>query len=73
MSMRSMEVRSFFLSLRPFVGAARVDCRLGVGSPWGAGTLAGPTGSRQPTLLELDLAKAQGEAFDQILSRVSFD
>ena len=33
------------------------------GSPWGAGTLAGPDGSRQPSALELDLATTQGKAF----------
>lgn len=30
------------------------------GSPWGAGTLAGPDGSRQPSEVELGLAKHQG-------------
>lgn len=29
------------------------------GSAWGAGTFAGPTGARQPTTLELDLAQHQ--------------
>jgi NAD(P)H dehydrogenase (quinone) len=38
------------------------------GSPWGAGTYAGPTGARQPTALELKIATAQGEAFAQALS-----
>ena len=29
------------------------------GSAWGAGTFAGPTGARQPTTLELDIAQHQ--------------
>ena len=29
------------------------------GSAWGAGTFAGPTGARQPTALELDVAEHQ--------------
>ena len=33
------------------------------GSPWGAGTFAGPDGSRQPTALELEIAQIQGESF----------
>jgi len=31
------------------------------GSPWGAGTFAGPTGARQPSKLELDVAEHQGK------------
>ena len=30
------------------------------GSAWGAGTIAGSDGSRQPTALELELAEFQG-------------
>jgi NAD(P)H dehydrogenase (quinone) len=33
------------------------------GSPWGAGTYAGPTGERQPSKLELELAEIQGSEF----------
>lgn len=33
------------------------------GSPWGAGTFAGPDGSRSPSELELKMAKIQGQAF----------
>ncbi|KAI0305216.1 flavoprotein-like protein [Multifurca ochricompacta] len=33
------------------------------GSPWGAGTFAGPDGSRQPSALELEIAEIQGNAF----------
>ncbi|KAJ5188052.1 Minor allergen Alt a 7 [Penicillium cf. griseofulvum] len=40
------------------------------GSPWGAGTFAGPDGSRQPTALELSIAEGQGKAFYEIVSRV---
>jgi NAD(P)H dehydrogenase (quinone) len=43
-----------------------------VGSPWGAGTLAGPTGARQPSELELEVARRQGSAFWNIVSKVQF-
>jgi NAD(P)H dehydrogenase (quinone) len=33
------------------------------GSPYGASTLAGSDGSRQPTEMELDIARSQGEYF----------
>lgn len=33
------------------------------GSPWGAGTFAGPDGKREVTDLEYDIAKAQGSSF----------
>jgi len=42
------------------------------GSPWGAGTFAGPDGSRQPSALEKTIAEKQGKAFWQIVSRVNF-
>ncbi|KAL4945509.1 hypothetical protein BDV06DRAFT_209381 [Aspergillus oleicola] len=42
------------------------------GSPWGAGTFAGPDGSRQPTALELSIAEEQGKAFYQTVNRSSF-
>lgn len=42
------------------------------GSPWGAGTFAGPTGARQPTKLELDVAEAQGKGFYETIAKVSF-
>lgn len=42
------------------------------GSPWGAGTFAGPTGARQPTKLELELAEAQGKQFYGVVSKVNF-
>ncbi|KAM3066030.1 flavodoxin-like fold protein, variant 2 [Clarireedia jacksonii] len=42
------------------------------GSPWGAGTFAGPDGSRQPSALELEIALAQGEAFGNAISKVNF-
>ncbi|KAJ5725581.1 Minor allergen Alt a 7 [Penicillium malachiteum] len=41
------------------------------GSPWGAGTFAGPDGSRQPTALELSIAETQGKTFYETVSRVS--
>lgn len=42
------------------------------GSPWGAGTFAGPDGSRQPTPLELEVAKIQGEKFWEHIVKVKF-
>jgi len=33
------------------------------GSPWGAGTLAGTDGSRQPSAIELEIAEIQGKTF----------
>ncbi|OCH88519.1 1,4-benzoquinone reductase [Obba rivulosa] len=42
------------------------------GSPWGAGTFAGPDGSRQPTALELELATLQGKHFYNTVSKVKF-
>ncbi|KAH6908833.1 NADH-quinone oxidoreductase [Coprinopsis sp. MPI-PUGE-AT-0042] len=43
------------------------------GSPWGAGTLAGGNGARQPSKLELDIAIAQGEGFWKTVSKVNFN
>jgi len=40
------------------------------GSPWGASTLAGPDGSRQPSKTELVLARRQGELFAGTIRRV---
>jgi len=42
------------------------------GSPWGAGTFAGPTGARQPTKLELEIAEKQGHAFYEAVAKVNF-
>ncbi|ORX92454.1 flavo protein WrbA [Basidiobolus meristosporus CBS 931.73] len=39
------------------------------GSAWGAGTLAGPDGSRQPTAKELEVARSQGQNFAQIVAK----
>ncbi|KAH8732846.1 flavoprotein-like protein [Phaeosphaeriaceae sp. PMI808] len=39
------------------------------GSPWGAGTLSAPDGSRQPSALELEVAVAQGKAFYEAVSK----
>jgi len=42
------------------------------GSPWGAGTFAGPTGARQPSALELEVATLQGKQFHGVVSKVKF-
>ncbi|KAG1878945.1 flavoprotein-like protein [Suillus subluteus] len=42
------------------------------GSPWGAGTFAGPDGSRQPSALELELATLQGKGFWDVVSKYKF-
>lgn len=39
------------------------------GSPWGAGTLAGADGSRQPSDSELEVAAIQGKAFGTVVSK----
>lgn len=39
------------------------------GSPWGAGTIAGPSGSRQPSELELQTARIQGKSFAETVAR----
>lgn len=42
------------------------------GSAWGAGTFAGPDGSRQPSALELEVATLQGKHFWNTLAKVKF-
>ncbi|KAK1225580.1 flavodoxin-like fold protein [Marasmius sp. AFHP31] len=42
------------------------------GSPWGAGTFAGPDGSRQPSELEKEIAQLQGKQFYGVVSKVKF-
>ncbi|THU96911.1 flavo protein WrbA [Dendrothele bispora CBS 962.96] len=42
------------------------------GSPWGAGTYAGPTGGRQPSALELEIATLQGKHFFNTVNKVKF-
>ncbi|KAL1741364.1 flavoprotein-like protein [Schizophyllum fasciatum] len=42
------------------------------GSPWGAGTFASGDGSRQPSALELEIAKTQGKQFWEIVSKYQF-
>ena len=42
------------------------------GSPWGAGTFAGPQGERQPSEKELYIAKTQGKVFWEAVSKVNF-
>ena len=37
------------------------------GSPYGAGTMAGPDGSRQPSKEELKLAHVHGKSFGEIV------
>lgn len=39
------------------------------GSPWGAGTFAGGDGSRQPSALELEIARTQGEHFYKAVAK----
>ncbi|KAJ7764402.1 flavoprotein WrbA [Mycena metata] len=38
-------------------------------SPWGAGTYAAPDGSRQPTELELEIARVQGKGFWGVVNK----
>lgn len=48
------------------------DVEFFVGSPWGAGTFAGPDGSRQPSPLELEVATIEGKQFWEYVSKVKF-
>ncbi|GMM27407.1 flavodoxin-like fold family protein [Martiniozyma asiatica (nom. inval.)] len=41
------------------------------GSAWGAGTIAGPDGSRQPTALELEISKIQGKDFASVVEKLA--
>lgn len=41
------------------------------GSSWGSGTIAGANGTRQPSQLELDVAKVQGESFAKVAKKLS--
>ena len=41
------------------------------GSPWGASTFAGPDGSRQPSVVELRIAKQQGKVFAAKVKQMS--
>ncbi|KAI8320219.1 protoplast secreted protein 2 precursor [Martensiomyces pterosporus] len=41
------------------------------GSAWGAGTVAGPDGSRQPTQKELEIAETQGEEFGKVMAKLA--
>lgn len=38
-------------------------------SPWGAGTLSGADGSRQPSALELEIAEIQGKSFYETVAK----
>ncbi|KAK7034626.1 flavodoxin-like fold protein [Paramarasmius palmivorus] len=42
------------------------------GSAWGAGSFAGPTGARQPTTLEKEVAEIQGKTFYEFVSKHKF-
>jgi NAD(P)H dehydrogenase (quinone) len=39
------------------------------GSPWGAGTFSGPTGARQPSAKELEIAEIQGSSFYTVVAK----
>ncbi len=41
------------------------------GSAWGAGTIAGPDGQRQPNELELETAEFQGFDFGSLVRRLN--
>ena len=41
------------------------------GTPYGASTIAGPKGERQPTANELEVAKAQGRHVAQIAAKLA--
>ncbi|KAF9442355.1 benzoquinone reductase [Macrolepiota fuliginosa MF-IS2] len=39
------------------------------GTPWGSGTFAGPTGAREPSQLEINMATTQGKAFYETVAK----
>ncbi|KAF1787445.1 Flavoprotein-like domain [Phytophthora cactorum] len=41
------------------------------GSPWGAGTIAGPDNSRQVSKLEKEIAMEQGKSFAEVTKKLS--
>jgi len=41
------------------------------GSAWGAGTIAGGDGSRQPSAIELEIAQIQGKSFAEFVKRLA--
>ena len=41
------------------------------GSHWGCGSYAGPDGSRQPTSMELSIAKNHGRHFAKLTAKIS--
>ena len=43
-----------------------------LGSPWGAGAFAGGDGSRQPSALELEIARIQGTSFYETVAKHRF-
>ncbi|MDE2140428.1 MAG: hypothetical protein KGJ17_07995, partial [Gammaproteobacteria bacterium] len=43
------------------------------GSPYGASTIAGADGTRQPTRNELNIARAQGEHVARIAAKLAAD
>ncbi len=53
-----------------FAGQTRMDQIIG-GSPYGAGTIAGGDGSRQPSTTELEGARFQGHHVAQIAARLA--
>ncbi len=52
-----------------YAGLTRMD-EVSGGTPYGATTLAGPDGSRQPTANELDGARFQGRHVAEIAARL---
>lgn len=62
---------SLSISLLPFVKRMLIgfDVSSTTGSPFGAGTIAGADGSRQPSALELGVATTQGKSFYEIVSK----
>ncbi|ORX64299.1 flavo protein WrbA [Linderina pennispora] len=60
----------FVPALSTSAGNPGVDQVAG-GSPWGAGTVAGSDGARQPTEYDLAAAVAQGETFANIAAKLS--
>lgn len=55
----------------PYTAAELLDVsEVRAGSPYGAATMAGPDGSRQPTEKELNLARFQGRHVAEITRKL---
>ncbi|OQN96418.1 Minor allergen Cla h 7 [Cryoendolithus antarcticus] len=60
------------LGYKPAAALLNDNSEVRGGTPWGAGTFANDDGSRMPSQKELDIARTQGKAFAETLTRFGF-